>query len=227
MLKSKLTTIVAVTAFVMAVFGATPLGQAAGRLVLPKNSVGAAQLKKNAVSGKKLAGNAVGGAKIAPDAVTGAKVEDGSLLSADLAPGQLPAGAKGPSGAAGLRGATGDPGPKGPQGDRGVAGFKGQPGVQGAKGDKGNPGTVGLSDYQRVTSAWTPIAQGAEVTVFVICPNGKRALGGGTETSPIDDLDIIYSGAFSDSSWAVRVANDGNLGSGGNVRVWAVCAYVG
>ena len=92
MFKSKLTTIVAITALVMAVFGATPLGQAARRLVLPKNSVGAAQLKKSAVSGKKLATNAVSGAKIAKDAVTGAKVKDGTLLAADLGAGQLPTG---------------------------------------------------------------------------------------------------------------------------------------
>jgi hypothetical protein len=210
----------------VAVLGATPLGQAASGLVLPKNSVGAAQLKKSAVSGKKLAGNAVSGAKIAEDTVTSAKVKDGSLLTADLAAGQLPAGAKGPEGDPGLRGPTGDPGAKGPQGDRGVAGFKGQPGAQGPKGDKGDSGPVGLSGYQRVSSAWTPIAKGAEVTVFVICPNGKRALGGGPDTSPVVDLDIVYSGAFSDSSWAVPVASDGNYGPG-NVRVWAVCAYVG
>src|SRR4029450_9790829 len=111
MFKSKLTPIIAVAALVVAVLGTTPLGQAASGLVLPKNSVGAAQLKKHGGSGQKHAGkdrsgaknppgNPVGGPKIAPDAVTGAKVEDGSLLSADLAPGQLPAGAKGPSGAA-------------------------------------------------------------------------------------------------------------------------------
>ena len=133
---------------------------------------------------------------------------------------------KGPKGDPGLRGPTGDPGPKGPQGDRGVVGFKGQPGAQGAKGDTGNPGPVGLSGYQRVSGVWAPIAKGAEVTVFVICPNGKRALGGGPETQPVVDLDIVYSGAFSDSSWAVRVASDGNYGPG-NVRVWAVCANVG
>ena len=98
MFKSKLTTIVAITALVIAVFGATPLGQAAGRFVLPKNSVGAAQLKKNAVSGKKLTTNAVSGVKIAKDAVTGANVKDGSVLTADLAAGQLAAGAKGPKG---------------------------------------------------------------------------------------------------------------------------------
>ena len=74
--------------------------------------------------------------------------------------------------------------------------------------------------------AWAPIAVGGEVTVFAICPAGKRALGGGTETSPALDLDVIYSGSFADSSWAVRVAQDGNFGAG-NVRVWAVCADVG
>jgi hypothetical protein len=226
MFKSKLTPIVAVTALAVGVLGTTPLGQAASGLVLPKNSVGAAQLKKNAVSGKKLTTNAVSGAKIAKDVVTSAKVKDGSLLTADLAAGQLPAGTKGPKGDPGLRGPTGDPGSKGPQGDQGVPGFKGQPGAQGPKGDKGDPGPVGFSGYQRVSSAWTPIALGGEVTVFVICPNGKRALGGGPETSPVVDVDIIYSGAFSDSSWAIRVASDGNYGPG-NVRVWAVCAYVG
>ena len=107
MFKSKITTIVAITALVIAVFGATPLGQAAGRLVLPKNSVGAAQLKKNAVSGKKLATNAVSGTKIGKDAATEMKVKDGSLLTADLAAGQLAAGAKGPKGDQGLRGPTG------------------------------------------------------------------------------------------------------------------------
>jgi Collagen triple helix repeat (20 copies) len=218
MFKSKLTPIVAVTALVVAVLGTTSLGQAASGLVLPKNSIGAPQLKKNAVSGKKLATNAVSGTKIAKDAATEMKVKDGSLLTADLAAGQLPA--------AGRRGPAGNPGPKGPQGDQGVPGFKGQPGVQGPKGDKGDSGPVGLSGYQRVNSAWTPLAKGAEVTVFVICPNGKRALGGGPETSAPVDVDIIYSGAFSDSSWAVRVASDGNYGPG-NVRVWAVCAYAG
>ena len=226
MFKSKLTPIIAVAALVVAVLGTTPLGQAASGLVLPKNSVGPAQLKKGAVSGKKLAAKAVTGVKIADDAVTGAKAEDGTLLAADLGSGQLSAGPKGLKGDRGLPGPAGDPGAKGLQGDKGSPGFKGQPGVQGAKGDKGDPGTSGLSGYERVTGSWAPIAVGGEVTVFAVCPNGKRALGGGTETSPPLDLDIIYSGSFADSSWAVRVAQDGNFGPG-NVRVWAVCAYAG
>jgi hypothetical protein len=51
---------------------------------LGKNTVGSKQLKKNAV--------------------TAVKVKDGSLLGADFAPGQLPAGEKGPVGATGPAG---------------------------------------------------------------------------------------------------------------------------
>src|SRR6266511_4295158 len=68
----KTPTILASTALAVALFGSTPLGHAAGKLILPRNSVGAAQLKKAAV--------------------TGAKVKDGSLAAADFAAGQLPAG---------------------------------------------------------------------------------------------------------------------------------------
>jgi hypothetical protein len=88
---SKTPTAIAVTALVVAALAATPIGQAAGRIVLGKNTVGTAQLKKNAV--------------------TGAKVKDGSLKTADFGAGQLPAGPQGPKGDAGAKGAQGDPGP--------------------------------------------------------------------------------------------------------------------
>jgi hypothetical protein len=110
MLKTKITPILAATALVVAVFGSTPLGQAAGNLILARNSVGTAQLKKNAVTG----------AKIRKDAVNGVKVKNGSLLAADFKPGQLPAGPPGPKG---------DPGPQGPKGDPGVQGQTGSPGT--------------------------------------------------------------------------------------------------
>jgi hypothetical protein len=86
---SKHTTVIAITALVIAVFGATPLGHAAGKLMLPKGSVGSAQLKASAVTGKK--------------------VKDGSLYAADFAAGQIPAGAKGD------KGDKGDPGLSGYQ----------------------------------------------------------------------------------------------------------------
>src|SRR5262245_14348879 len=98
MLSSRITPMIAVTALVVAVLGATPLGQAASRIVLPKNSVGAAQLKKSSVAGRKIAKNAV----------TSLKVKDGSLLAADFKAGQLPQGPKGDPGAPGPKG---EPGP--------------------------------------------------------------------------------------------------------------------
>jgi hypothetical protein len=111
--RTKLNTIIAVTALVVAVFGATPLGHAAGRFVLPKASVGAGQLKANAVSG--------------------VKVKDGSLTAADFKAGGLPAGPQGSTGAPGLPGATG------PQGEQGIAGTQGE---KGEKGEPGTPGAI-------------------------------------------------------------------------------------
>ncbi|HEU5064709.1 MAG TPA: hypothetical protein VFT86_02320 [Gaiellaceae bacterium] len=90
---SKISIALAAAALLVSVLVATPLGQAASRLVLPKNSVGTKQLKKNAV--------------------TAAKVKNGTLLAADFKAGQLPAGPQGPKG---------DPGPQGAKGDKGDPG---------------------------------------------------------------------------------------------------------
>ena len=87
MSSSKISIALAATALLVSVLVATPLGQAASRLVLPKNSVGTKQLKKNAV--------------------TAAKVKNGTLLAADFKAGQLPAG---PKGDPGPQGPKGDPG---------------------------------------------------------------------------------------------------------------------
>ena len=112
---AKIPTILSATALAVAVFGSTPLGQAAGRLIVPNSSVGPAQLKQNAVSSKK--------------------VKDGTLLAVDFKAGQLPAGAEG---AKGEKGAKGDTGAAGPKGDTGAAGQKGD------KGDIGAAGVSGL-----------------------------------------------------------------------------------
>jgi hypothetical protein len=110
MFKTKITPILAATALVVAVFGSTPLGHAAGNLILSRNSVGATQLKQGAVTGAKLRKNAV----------TSLKVKDGSLLATDFKAGQLPAGAPGPQGAKGAQGPKGDKGDAGPAGISGV-----------------------------------------------------------------------------------------------------------
>jgi hypothetical protein len=93
------------TALVVGVLAATPAGEAAKKLVLPKASVGSVQLKQNAV--------------------TSAKVKDGTLTAADFRPGALATGTPGPAG---------PPGPVGPKGDTGPAGPKGDTGPQGSPG---------------------------------------------------------------------------------------------
>ena len=78
MFRNKVSIVISLSALVIAVFGATPLGQAAAEMIVPKGSVGTKQLKKAAV--------------------TSLKVKDGSLLAADFKAGQLPAGPQGPKG---------------------------------------------------------------------------------------------------------------------------------
>jgi hypothetical protein len=73
---------ISLTALVVAVFGSTPIGEAAWNQVLPPNSVGTPQLKRNAVTRPKLA----------PNAVRSAHVLDGSLLASDFRVGQLAEG---------------------------------------------------------------------------------------------------------------------------------------
>jgi len=100
----KTPTILAATALAVALFGSTPLGHAAGKLVLPTNSVGAKQIQKNSV--------------------TGLKVKNGTLTAADFAAGQLPAGPKGDPGASGAKGDQGEPGAPGPAGPAGLSGVE-------------------------------------------------------------------------------------------------------
>ena len=125
MFKSRTATILAATALVVAVFGSTPLGHAAGNLILAKNSVGTSQLKRNAV--------------------TGLKVKNGTLLAADFKTGQLPAGPQGPKGDPGAQGPKGDKGDTGAQGAQGATGPSGVQGIQGPKGDAGSSEVVVLS----------------------------------------------------------------------------------
>jgi Collagen triple helix repeat (20 copies) len=178
--KTKLNTIMAATALVVAVLGATPLGHAAGRLVLPKASVGAGQLKANAV--------------------TGSKVKNGSLDAADFKAGALPAAPQGPKGDAGPQGAQGQPGSQGQPGPQGPQGEQGIPGVPGPKGDKGDPGEKGAKGDPGMAStvvrtAYRTVAVGAGSEEFsASCLPGERATGGGGAFGTISPGDaLVYS----------------------------------
>jgi hypothetical protein len=96
-MRDRLPLLVSITALLVALFGITPLGEAAYNAVVPRNSVGTLQLQRNAVKA----------AKIAPNAIRTGHVLDGTLLTADFKPGQIPQGPKGDKGDRGEQGATG------------------------------------------------------------------------------------------------------------------------
>jgi hypothetical protein len=176
-MKTKLNTIIAVTALALAVFGASPLGHAATRFVLPKNSVGAGQLKKNAV--------------------TGAKIKNGTLTAAKFKDGQLPAGPQGPKGDPGAQGAKGD------KGDPGAQGLKGEQGIQGIQGLKGDPG---VSGYLVTIGGDKTLLVGQAGLSTATCPVGKKAVGGGYDGNIFlapDESFPINSGA----GWFVHAKN--------------------
>jgi len=99
-MRNRLPMIFSITALLVALFGITPLGDAAYNAVVPRNSVGTLQLQRNAVKA----------AKIAPNAIRAGHVLDGSLLTADFKAGQIPQGPKGD------KGDTGSVGPPGVSG---------------------------------------------------------------------------------------------------------------
>jgi hypothetical protein len=194
-------TVLAATALIVAVFGSTPIGQAAGSLILPRNSVGATQLKQNAV--------------------TGLKVKDGSLMPSDFKAGSLPAG---PKGDAGPQGAQGPAGPKGATGAQGLVGPKGATGAAGQAGPAGPAGPPGVTGYQFATTSVNALG-GKYTFVHTACPSGKKALGGGVWTQ-LKDEQIVDSSPSTDSAgWNVRIYNS-NGGVDWPVKVYAICAYV-
>jgi hypothetical protein len=108
-MRDRLPMILSATALVVAVLGATPLGEAAYNAVAPR-SVGTAQLKNNSITAQKLRKGSVTNAKLRGDAVTSGKVKNRSLRAIDFKLGQLPAGPRGPQGAKGDKGDAGAPG---------------------------------------------------------------------------------------------------------------------
>jgi hypothetical protein len=107
-MRDRLPLVLSITALLVAVLGATPLGRAAyDAVVIPKHSVGTIQLKRAAVGSAQLKHNAVTASRIAPNAIRTGQIVNGSLLAEDFKPDQLP---QGPKGDKGDKGAKGDPG---------------------------------------------------------------------------------------------------------------------
>jgi hypothetical protein len=135
-IKQRVPIVLSITALVVALLGATPYGEAAGRVV--------AKYARNA--GK------VGGFKPSKTSQKNTVVVRGANGKIDRAslpttPTLASLGAQGPQGAQGPPGAAGPPGPQGEpgaQGAQGPAGEQGAPGAQGPQGDRGLQGEQGV-----------------------------------------------------------------------------------
>lgn len=133
-MRERLPLVLSASALVVAVFGATPVGHATGRMIhaVPPFAKRAtfAKFAGSADNAKRLGGH---------KASTSPKAGDIPVVGAN---GKLPAsigaiGPQGPSGPAGPRGPQGLQGPKGAAGSPGTAGPQGPPGPQGLQGPVG------------------------------------------------------------------------------------------
>jgi Collagen triple helix repeat (20 copies) len=154
-MKKRLPLLLSATALVVAVFGSTPLGHAAGRVLSKVPPLAQrANYAKNAGTAK----NAL--------ALEGHKASAFAQLDAT---GKLPASL----------GAVGPQGPKGDKGDKGDKGPKGDKGSKGDKGDKGDPGPASIPGYEVVQGPTTSLAANSLAIATATCPSGKKVIGGG------------------------------------------------
>ncbi len=213
--------VLSATAVVVAVLGATPLGQAAGERLaaaIPPfaRTAGYAKLSGNAV---KLNGRR--------STLSGAP---GSIPVVG-ANGKLPAalGAVGPQGPKGDKGDAGPAGPKGAPGATGPKGSAGPPGPAGPAGPPGPPGQGGVSGWQVVVvgKGFAGVSNGSWEAN---CPAGKKALGGGVTTTYRGvSFHVFQNGpAGVGTGWAAGAVYSpvGAEPHSISAYVWAICASV-
>lgn len=132
-----------------------------------------------------------------------------------------PVGPAGSAGAAGADGADGADGATGPAGPTGPTGPTGPAGPIGATGPAGS----GITGYQ-VIEADGP--SGVFSSASILCPQGKRALGGGGRAS-MNGVLTESQPTFGGFGWSAAASDDNN-GSGFRVvtvvTVYAICANV-
>jgi len=134
-----------------------------------------------------------------------------------------PAGATGAAGPTGATGATGSQGPKGDKGDTGAPGSPGATGAAGPAGLKGDQGLPGLSGVQIAFNANTVPQAGNAVSV--VCPSGKKVVGGGQKSSTGYDGTTITGFPDTDHSWFARGTNP-NAGVSWTLTAYVICANV-
>jgi len=150
--------------------------------------------------------NSVGTKQLRKNAVNSSKVKNGSLTLGDFKKSQRSK----------LRG------PKGATGAKGDAGATGAPGAAGAP---------GVSGWQIVSASATASEEFAEEEV--LCPAGKRILGGGALIEGEGAEEALSAVALDGSGpreggtgWLAGAHEHAAPGEGWTLRVWAICANV-
>lgn len=144
-----------------------------------------------------------------------------------------PQGPQGPAGSQGPKGDTGATGAAGAQGVAGATGPAGAPGAQGPPGPKGDTGDVGpqgpqgaqgpaggISGYE-IVYGWGSAPGLQSGTVIVMCPSGKKVLGGGVDA---DLMNVTMSTPYHDDGWVAIAYNPGFITVQFSVSV--ICAYI-
>jgi hypothetical protein len=133
--------------------------------------------------------------------------------------------------------------PQGPRGDQGPRGPKGQKGDKGARGEagpKGASGVNGVSGYEVVNQTFKEVfiensggMRGLSEVKTVICPAGKRVIGGGTDlgTNPAQNGQqrqvtvSLNAPNGAGTGWSVQLFNNSTtIDTSIDLQVYAICA---
>ena len=96
----------------------------------------------------------------------------------------------------------------------------------GAVGPIGPAGVPGLSEYEVVTAVAVDLVCFAERTSSVICPIGKKAIGGGWASAEMR-IRVVQSTATADGTgWTVSAWKDENCLNANTFQATAICALV-
>jgi len=205
---------------------------------LPRDSVGAAQIKKDAVGASEIKKDAVSRSEVKRGAVSTDELKDGGVGAIDVTDGSL-AGAEIADGTLALA----DLGPNSVDGSKVVEGSIGGGDVADGSlggGDVAAGTFLGGKVTVQFTQAAADLADGAEASYDVHCPEGQTALGGGQRGDATDSEDTqvgssrpiisttnsgapIDDGTF--TGWRTSVLNPtGGTTTGLRPEVWVICA---
>jgi hypothetical protein len=135
------------------------------------------------------------------------------------------------------------PGPRGARGARGPAGARGAAGPVGAAGAAGQAGPAGVSGYEVVSETFPSVfvpesntTRGLSGVQIVLCPGGKRAVGGGADLGTNASQNGVQRQLAisadmptpTGDGWSAQVFNNSlSFAASIDVRVYAICASAG